>query len=430
MQQTAKLVIPYTPRPLQKELHDDPARFRVFVCHRRFGKTHLAVNELIRDVVKCQYPRARAAYIAPLYRQAKTIAWQILKDYTIDIPGMKYNESELRADFPNGDRITLYGGDNPHSLRGIYLDSVVMDEVGQMNPTLWTQVVRPALSDRKGRALFIGTPFGMSNLFYRLYERAAELPDWSRRLISVKESKYIDDDELEVVKKEMFPEEYEQEFMCSWSAAIKGAYFSHEMQEAEEQGRITEVPYDKNYPVITSWDLGVSDSTVVWYCQIVGLQVRVIRCEAFQGMELSGIIQQVNSHGYLFSQHIAPHDINVRELGSGSRIRQARNLGISFTVAPMPKEVSRQSGINAVRVLLPKCVFDRNHCKDGIDALKSYRTEYNEQRQVFSNNPLHDWASDYADSFRYFAITKHKNTFEDAGMFGKPDYSQLDLAVV
>ena len=336
---------------------------------------------------------------------------------------MKYNESELRADFRDGSRISIYGGDNPNALRGIYLDAVVLDEFAQMHPSLWNQVIRPALADREGKATFIGTPYGMSNEFYRMYELAGEHPDdWYRRTVTVEESGYVSEKELEVIRKQMSPEEFEQEFMCSWSAAIKGAYYAAQMHEAEDEGRITTVPYDENYPVHTSWDLGVKDATVVWYMQEVGSQVRAIRCEAFQGMKLADIVRQVGSHRYIFGEHIAPHDIGVRELGHGSRLKQARALGINFKVAP---KLSVMSGVNQVRNLIPRMVFDREACRDGIEALKNYRTEYNEKRQVFSTAPLHDWASDYADSLRYFAVTKR-----GGGMQRELDYSNLDRAVI
>ena len=381
------VTIPYTPRKLQLEMHNALTRFNVFNIHRRFGKTVFAVNQLIRDVTGCPLENARGAYIAPLYRQAKTVAWEYVKEFTRCIPGTRFNESELRADFANGARITLYGGDNPHSLRGIYLDSVVLDEVAQMSPALWTQVIRPALSDRKGSAIFIGTPFGMHNQFHKLYELAGESEGWSRRTLTAEDTGIIDPEELEAARREMSPEEFSQEFLCSWSAAIKGAFYAKQMAEAEEEGRITSVPYDQSHPVITAWDLGVRDATVVWYLQAIGAQYRAIRCEAFQFMKLAEIIKQVDSHGYRFSQHIAPFDINVNELGEGSRYKQAARLGVKFDVAPPPKECSRASGINAVRTMLPRVWFDRKNCGDGIEALKSYRTEYNELRQVYSTTP-------------------------------------------
>jgi hypothetical protein len=418
--------LPYKPRQLQQELHSELQRFNVFNIHRRFGKTVFAINELIKQITENPLTKPRGAYIAPLYRQAKSVAWDYLKEFTRPIPGMKYNESELRADFPNGARITLYGADSPDSLRGMYFDCVILDEVAQMSPRLWSQVIRPALADRKGSAIFIGTPFGMANQFHELYEIAGETDNWYRRTLTCMDTGYIDEDELDAARREMSIEEFNQEFMCSWSAAIKGAYYAKEMAELEEANQITNVPYDENYPVITSADIGMKDSFVIWYYQVIGSQIRVIRCDAFTGMKLSQIFKKMESHGYRFSQHIAPHDIRVREMGSGSRWKVAARLGVRYDIAPLPTAVSRQDGINMVRSILPRCWFDRANCKDGIEALKTYRSEYNDIRKVYSLNPLHDWTSDYADSLRYFAITKHKTSFEDNEQY---DYEQMDMGV-
>jgi hypothetical protein len=405
-------------------LHQDLERFNVLVMHRRFGKTVFAINQLVKWVTECPLPNAQGAYIAPLYKQAKKVAWEYLKQFTAPIPGMKYYEAELMAKFPTGDAIYLAGGDNPDSLRGIYLDGCILDEVAQMSPRLWPQIIRPALSDRKGKAIFIGTPFGMGNQFHKLYELAADTPGWFRKLWTVEDTDYIDAEELAAAKLEMAEEEYEQEFMCSWSAAVRGAYYGKPMALAENEGRISDVPYDPSLPVITSFDLGAKDATVVWYWQKVGPWFHAIRCEAFSFTMIKDIVSQVNSHGYVFAGHIAPFDINVFEQGAGSRKKQYQALGIKFKEAPKPREISRQSGINKVRSMLPMMRFDRKNCAEGIEALKMYRTKYDEMRAVFSNEPLHDWCSDYADSVRYFAIAHHK-----IDMYSEQealDYSAMD----
>ena len=360
-----------------------------------------AINQLIKDTFTCQYPNARTAYLAPLYRQAKTVAWDYVKHFTRPIPGVVYNEQELRADFPNGARIQLYGCDNPDSLRGIYLDSVVLDEYAQMTPRAWTEVIRPALSDRKGRAVFIGTPMGHNN-FYDRYMQAQELDGWFSALYRASETGIVNDIELAAAKREMTEPEYQQEFECSWSAAIRGAFWAKEMQRAEDEGRITSVPYDDQYPVKTSWDLGIKDSTVIWFAQEIGSEVRFINCMAFQGTGLPDMVRELNKLPYIYDQHKAPHDIKVRELGSGvDRLTTAQQLGVSFDVAP---KMPVQDGIQATRSLINRAVFDREKCQDGIEALIQYRSEYNDKRGVFSKAPLHDWCSDYADSMRYYAV--------------------------
>ncbi len=403
----------------------DKHRFGVFNIHRRFGKTVLALNEGIKTLLQCPLPRPQAAYIAPLYRQAKTVAWDYLRYYTSVIPGMKYNQAELKATFPNGAKFFLFGGDNPDSLRGIYLDKAILDEVAQMSPRLWSQVIRPALADRKGKAMFIGTPFGTMNSFYDLYQMAGQSDEWCRATYKASETNVIDSNELDALRAELSPEEYEQELECSWSAAIKGAFYAKQMTELMEKDRLTDVPYDNAYPVHTAWDLGVKDATVITYFQLVGMNVHIIRCEAFTGMKLGQIIQHMNKHSYIFGTHIAPHDIAVRELGGGSRKAQAAQLGVNFKTAPSAREVSVHSGINMVRNLLERCYIDKTNANTLIEALKAYRSEYNDKRQVYSTNPLHDWTSDYADSMRYLAITVPKVQNQQNDLF-EPDYSLID----
>ena len=406
-----KVVIPYKPRPLQKKLHKELKRFNVIVCHRRFGKTVFAINELIKTALIAKDRNPRVAYLCPLHKQAKTVAWEYVKDFSRSVPGVSFNESELRVDYPNNGRLQLFGADNPDALRGLYLDQVVLDEYSQMAPNAWSEVIRPALSDRKGGAIFIGTPMGMNN-FHKLYMDAGELEGWFRSIYKASDTNIIDKEELEAAKREMTIEEYEQEYECSWSAAIRGAYYGKLMQEAED--RITKVPFDNNLPVITSWDLGIDDSTAIWFWQSIGAEIRAIDYVEFQGMGLPDIVRELTNKPYTYSQHIAPHDIKVRELGSGkSRLETAKNLGVKFDVAP---NQSVAEGINALRSIIPRTWFDSEKCKNGIEALKQYRTEYDDKRGVFKVNPLHDWSSHAADSARYFAITRLKkpdNKYED-----------------
>lgn len=174
---SGQITWPYTPHKFQMEIHRGRQRFSVIVCHRRFGKSLCSINELLIGAMKNPLQRPRYAYIAPQYKQAKQIIWDYAKFYSSVVPGVKWNESELRVDLPNGGRVMLLGAENPDSIRGIYLDGVVMDEVAQMNPDVWYEVVRPALSDRQGWAMFAGTPRGR-NLFYDMYQYALSDPTW------------------------------------------------------------------------------------------------------------------------------------------------------------------------------------------------------------------------------------------------------------
>lgn len=220
-----KVVIPYRPRFPQDEIHKqlETHRFCVLVAHRRLGKTVLSVNHLIKRAITDRKERGMYAYLAPFRNQAEQIAWGYLKHYTSQIPAISINEQKLSILLPNGATIRIFGADNPDALRGMYFDGVVIDEVAQIKPTLWGEVIRPALSDRKGWAAFIGTPKGI-NLFSQIYDQALNLmskgdPDWCAMLYSVEQTHVIDEKELAALKVEMSENEYRQEFLCDFSAA-------------------------------------------------------------------------------------------------------------------------------------------------------------------------------------------------------------------
>jgi len=397
------LASPYEVREQFRPLHARKTRWFIGVAHRRAGKTVADINELVIGATKCSLPNPRFAYIAPQLNQAKDIAWTYLKEYTAFIPGRRVNEGELWVELPGGARIRIYGADNPDRLRGIYLDGAVLDEFGDMDPTTWTQVVRPALSDRKGWAAFIGTPKG-KNTFHRLWVEAENDPDWTRLMLKASETGLLDPVELADARKMMSEDEYAQEYECSFEAAVKGAYYGKEMNEAEiaDPPRITSVPYDPRLQVHTAWDLGMADSTVIWFFQTVGREMRVIDVLKGEGVGLDWYAKQLQQRGYVWGNHHLPHDVEVRELGTGkSRKEVLEGLGLRVTVCP---NLPIADGIQAVRMLIPTCWFDKDKCKDGIEALRMYRRDYDEKRQEFRQHPLHDWTSHYADAFRYFAV--------------------------
>jgi len=212
----------------------------------------------------------------------------------------------------------------------------------------------------------------------------------------------LDPEEVEAARNEMSEPEFDQEFNCSWSAAIRGAYYAKEMDLA----MVGSVPHDKALRVITSWDLGMADSTAIWFWQIAGSEIRAIDYMEFQGMGLPDIVAKLQTQPYNYIQHILPHDVKVRELGTGkSREEVLKSLGVNPTIAP---NQSIADGINALRNMISRMCFDEDKCKQGIEALRQYRTSFDDKRQVFRNAPLHNWCSHAADSARYFAITKVK----------------------
>ena len=395
--------IPYTPRPLQAKLHAELSKKRwgVAVLHRRAGKTVMAINHLLREAVLNPHTNPRCAYIAPTYRQAKAVAWDYLKQFAGKIPMVRFHETELRCDLPNGSRIQLLGAENPDSLRGIYLDMACLDEMADMPESLFPEIIRPALSDRKGKALFIGTPRG-HNAFYELYTAAEQQDDWYTAIHKASETGILDAEELEAAKAMMSADQFEQEFECSWVANVPGAVFGKELQEAQEKGRISSVPYDPTVKVDTWWDLGVGDSTVVWFTQSVGRAVHVIDFYENRGEGLPHYARMLQDKDYLYGTHNAPHDIEVREMGSGkSRREVAWDLGINFrVVAKLPVE----DGLHAAQMLIPRCWFDKTNCAPGLEALRQYHRAYNERLRTFRSSPVHDWSSHAADAFRYLAV--------------------------
>ncbi len=414
-------------KPHQTAAWEQQQRFNILVWHRRAGKTVYAIKWLIKHTLACEKDNPRGAYLAPLYRQAKAIAWQYIKDFSRDIPGTTFNESELRVDFATGAQIRLLGAAEPDALRGLYLDAVVMDEMAQMAPRAWTEVVRPALADRKGRALLIGTVYGRANLFYDYWLSSEGKPDWFRQTLTCYDTEMLDAEELDAMQGMMDEGEFRQELLCDWDAAVKGSYYGKLMNETEKDERCTRVPHDPDLLVHTSWDLGMADSTVVCYWQRTRMgEVRAIGCDEYQNTGLADIVRDLQQKPFNYGKHIFPHDVKVRELGTGkSRQEVLRSLGIEPLIA---KNVRVEDGISAVRGLLPRVWFDRENCFRLIEALKTYRSEWHDERQVFHKQPLHSWESHFADAVRYFALMESQT--DNAGHFMPMDTSNLDRAVI
>ena len=370
------------------------------VAHRRSGKTVLCCLWLISELLKA--PGQIGVYVCPQFSQADRIAFPILKKYLP--PGCEINEAKLRITLPTQSVIYMLGAENPDPIRGMKLYRAVLDETQNMPSRAWSEVIRPALADTgEGGAIIIGTPLGMAGLFYRLQRDAENLPGWARFILPWDVTKAMPEAEIEALRREMRPEEFEQEMECSFQAAVRGAYWGTEMAAAEKEGRISNVPHDPAALVQVSWDLGMADSTSLWYWQIIGREIHAVRYEEYQNTGLPEVIRQMRSHPYNWGDIIAPHDIAVRELGSGrSRIEVARDLGVAFLVAPKWRV---NEGIEAFRTLIPRLWFDRERCGQGVEALKLYRADFQGTREVFTKAPLHDWTSHAADSARYFAVT-------------------------
>lgn len=377
--------------------HKRRERFSCVVAHRRAGKTVASIVDLIDAALRCDKPNPRFAYLAPYYAQAKDVAWGYLKQYASPIPGVTTNESELRVDFQNGARIRLYGADNYDRMRGIYLDGVVLDESADMDPRAWTEVIRPALADRKGWASFIGTPKG-KNAFWETYERAKAGDDWFALRLRASETGLIDPEELEALRAEMSEDEYARELETSFEAAVEGSYYAKLLTKAEEEKRIGSVPHDPGLEVHAAWDLGIGDSTCIWLAQFVGREIRLIDYIENNGVALDWYARALREKPYTYASLILPHDAQARELGTGkSRVEMLEGLGFSCRIAP---KLSVEDGIETVRRMLPRTWVDEAKCADGLRALRQYREKRDEKRQI-GLGPLHDWSSHGADALRY-----------------------------
>lgn len=377
------------------------------VCHRRAGKTVACVADLVLSALLTSKQDARFAYIAPQLNQAKDIAWSYLKNLTADIPRVQYNETELRADLPNGSRVRIYGADNPDRLRGLYLDGVILDEYADMRPSVWGEIVRPLLSDRLGWAVFIGTPKG-HNEFWRIWNSRKDDREWFSLMLRASESGIIPKSELVSAAKEISDDQYQQEYECSFSAAVQGAYYAKDLEQLERDGRITEVPYDKALPVYTAWDIGYSDDTTIWFWQQIRNEVHVIDFYSDHGHGVEHYVKVLKDRGYNYAKLTSqpflwlPHDARAKTFASGGKSTQEqfREMGYQSVIAP---ELGLQDGIQALRATLRHCWFDKEKCHEGLEALKLYRREWDEDRKVFRDKPLHDWTSHAADAARYLA---------------------------
>jgi phage terminase large subunit len=297
----------------------------------------------------------------------------------------------------------------------------VLDEYADMDPRVWSEIIRPALADRGGWAVFIGTPKGR-NAFFELWRRAQSDETWFTLMLKASDTGLIPASELSLARRDLSEEQYAQEFECSFDAAVVGAYYGKLMARAEAERRITAVPYDPAAPVWTAWDLGIRDATAIWFAQVIGREIRIIDYYEASGVELGHYVRELTARPYVYAGHIVPHDAQAKELGTGkSRLEVLESLGLkNLQLAPAHR---LEDGINAVRVFLPKCWFDAERCARDIDALKLYRAEYDGKLQALRPRPVHDWTSHAADAFRYLALTLDRRATL-SGFYRHIDYPQ------
>lgn len=398
----------YKPRDVFAPLHNRSKRWVCVVAHRRAGKTVAMCADLVIGALETALPKPQFAYMAPQRDQAKRVAWTYLKDLTRPMWSKPPNESELKITINNGHggESTIYvaGADNYDALRGMYFDGVVLDEVGQIRPSAWYKVLRPALSDRRGWAIFAGTPAG-KNMFWNLREEARMNPE-THLLLELPASKtgIIHPEELRDAKAQMTEDAFLVEYECSFDAAVPGAYFARQIGEAYSEGRIGKHAIDPAFPVNLVADLGYTDSCSWWGWQETHDGLRIVDFMEDDNQPIQHYIDWVKSRPYLVNPKgiFLPHDARAKSLQTGkSIIEQFLANGIRPNLVP---EMSLQDGIEAARLVIPTCYFDEEKTYEGLEHLRAYMREWDEKTQTYRNRPKHDQHSHASDSFRYLAL--------------------------
>lgn len=377
------------------------------------------VSRLLVEALQDDTGSGQYFYIAPTYSAAEAIAWKMAIEFCQQWSVAHTAEiSRLRITLGNGSSLQLLGVENADRLRGRYASAVVMDEAAQMPVTTWEQVIFPMLTDRRGWAVITGTPAGHHNLLGDAYG-AWDVPKLIR---TVEDTDVFDGPQLQQIQRTVSEEAFQQEFLCSFDAALVGAFYARQMDAALREGRITSLAYDDTKPVYAAVDLGYSDATAVWYFQRTGNMIDAIDYDEFNFMSLPEIVAEWRAKPWPLEHVLLPHDAKVSELGTGkTRLEVLRSLGVSCRVV---RNIPVHDGVEASRNLLKRTRFDAKGCQLGLEALRSYRSKRDELKQAYSTTPLHDWASHGADAYRYLAV----GLMQQVGRRAPLDYSELDRA--
>jgi len=400
------VVIQYAPRQAFMSFHNRTQRWGCIVAHRRAGKTVACVNDILRAAIMYKGRNGLFGYVAPFANQARRIAWDYFKRYSEPVL-KEANEVQMTLTLVNGVKISLFGADNNagDAMRGLGFAGLYLDEYADFRPSVFGNVLRPALSDLQGWCVFSGTPKGR-NQFWEIYETAKRIPDeWFLLRLPASISGLLPSSELAAAQAQLSPDQYQQEYECDFSAAILGAFFGTEMREAADQGRITDtVEYDPEFPVHTAWDLGYRDDTSIWWYQVIAGEVRVIDFYSVSGADIHAIAEVVAKKRYRYGKHHLPHDARAKSLQTGKSIVEQLADALGFAKLSIVPDIGLQNGIQAVRQMFPRVWFNSVKCAEGLEALRQYQREYDEDRKAFRASPRHDWTSHPSDAFRMMAV--------------------------
>lgn len=412
----------WSPRPYQQSVWDYLEKGGQRACliwHRRSGKDDVALNW----AAKAAHRRVGEYWhMLPESSQARKAIWDAVSPHTgrrrinqafpADLVDGRPHEAEMKIRFKNGSLWRVVGSDNYESLLGSTPAGIVYSEWALADPNA-RAFLRPILAENKGWELFITTPRG-ANHALKTYEGFRADPDAFAQILTAADTGIFSADqlarELHDYEHDYGEEEgkalFEQEYYCSFESALVGSYYGPYLNRASKSGRICSVPIERASLVHTAWDLGISDSTAIWFVQCVGKERRLIDYHENSGVgleEYAIVLQQKQAeHRWLYGRHYFPHDIAVRELGNFgmSRADTLEQLGVKVTVVP---KHNVNDGINAVRRMLDATWIDQARCERGLDALRNYRRDWSEQLKMFRDAPVHDWASHGADALRTFA---------------------------
>lgn len=397
--------------PLFKAMEKKGLKRAVLVWHRRAGKDVTAFNFMIRAALR---EVGSYYYMLPTYNQARRIIFEGMtitgKKFLDYIPSefvKDVNIAQMKITLSNNSIIYFLGSERYDSLRGTNAKGMIFSEYAYQHPNVYP-TLRPVLVANDGWAIFISTPFG-ENHFYKIYQVAENSEDWFLQTLTVDDTSIVSKEMIQAELEEgiMSPDMIQQEYYCSFSVGALGSYYSHYLNDMELNNQITNVPWDPSHMVHTAWDLGMRDTTVIIFFQVIGNAIYIIDLYHNSDVGLEHYIHLVKNKPYQYGKHIAPHDIKVREFTSGglSRFEKANSLGIKFTIAP---HLSIIDGIETVRTTLPRTYIDQTKCKRLISAIRDYRKEYNSKTKTYDQKPFHDDNSNYADALRYMCLSLGK----------------------
>ena len=415
----------WTPRDYQQPLWNylaNGGKRAIAVWHRRSGKDAV----MLHHCACAAHERVgNIWYMLPEYSQCRKAVWEAVDPHTGNLRiddafpmGVREgtNKQEMMIRFKNGSTFQLVGSDNVDSLVGSTPVGVVFSEYALTNPAAWAYI-RPILLENGGWAIFNGTPRGKNHM-HSLLEIARSDPSWFAQLLTVDDTKLFTKEQMESELRDLQAEHGEdvgtalfmQEYHCSFTSAILGAYYGKEMQHAEESGRICRVEYDPVVAVHTAWDLGYTDDTTIWFYQMVRGEIHIIDYYECSGQDIEHYARKLRKKPYKYGNHWLPHDARAKTLASGGKSiveQMAHFLGLNkLKIVP---SLSLQDGIQAVRMVLKQCWFDKERTKKGIECLQAYQREYDQNLKVFKKTPKHDSSSHGADGFRMLAIASRED---------------------